>query len=309
MPELPEVETINRELQKKITNHIIGSVEVKVDRMINLPFLEFAKKLKGKKITKLERRGKMMIWDLSDGNYLLIHLKMTGQLIYQPAKSGKLIVGGHPIPPPSLPLVKGEGKESGLPLQGEGKIQLPNKFSHITLKFKNGSKLFFNDIRKFGWMKLVDSEELKKEIKKYGLEPLSREFNWDNFKIVITRYPNRKIKQVLLDQILIAGIGNIYNDEICFCAKVLPWRKISGLTLAEKKAIFKCIPEILKFSISKKGTSSNTYVTTDGSKGTMVEYLNVYQRHGEKCKRCKKGIIKRIKLNGRGTFFCEICQK
>ncbi|MFA6918562.1 MAG: DNA-formamidopyrimidine glycosylase [Patescibacteria group bacterium] len=288
MPELPEVETINRELQAKIRNHIISSIEVKVGRMINLPFLDFAKKLKGQKIIKLERRGKMMIWDLSDGNYLLIHLKMTGQLIYQPAKDGKIIVGGHPI----------------------GDIgKLPNKFSHITLKFKNGSKLFFNDIRKFGWMKLVDSEELKIETKKYGLEPLSREFTLDNFREIIGRYPNRKIKQVLLDQSLIAGIGNIYNDEICFCAKVLPMRKVSSLTAKEIKAFFTCIPEVLKFSISKKGTSSNTYVTTDGSKGAMVEYLNVYQRHGQKCKRCKKGTIKRIKLNGRGTFFCEDCQK
>jgi formamidopyrimidine-DNA glycosylase len=288
MPELPEVETINRELQSKIKNHIISSVEVKVGRMINLPLLDFVKRLKGQKITKLERRGKMMVWNLSGGNYLLIHLKMTGQLIYQRAENGKLIVGGHPI------------NDIG---------KLPNKFSHITLKFKNGSKLFFNDIRKFGWMKLVDSDGLKIETKKYGLEPLSKGFTLDNFKEIISRYPNRKIKQVLLDQALIAGIGNIYNDEICFCAKVLPTRKISFLKPAEIKRIYECIPEVLKFSISKKGTSSNTYVTTDGSKGTMVEHLNVYQRKGEKCKRCKNGIIEKIKLNGRGTFFCKNCQK
>lgn len=288
MPELPEVETINRELRSKITNHIIGSVEVRVDRMINLPLLDFVKKLRGQKIIRLTRRGKMMIWSLSGGNYLLIHLKMTGQLIYQRAKKGRFIVGGHPI------------NDIG---------KLPNKFSHITLKFKNGSKLFFNDIRKFGWMKLVDSDGLKIETKKYGLEPLSKGFTLDNFKEIINRYPNRKIKQVLLDQALIAGIGNIYNDEICFCAKVLPTRKISSLTSQEIKSLFVCVLEVLKLSISKKGTSSNTYVTTDGSRGTMVEYLNVYQRHGQKCKRCKGGVIKRIKLNGRGTFFCENCQK
>ena len=329
MPELPEVETLRRELNSAIKGKTIKSAEIKWPKMVKpLTPLEFAKKIKGKKITAINRRAKVLILFLSDGNFLLIHLKLTGQLIYQPKKlqaiptlpmrrsafrlyvgtsrdpdrsvgtSYKLIIGGHP-----LPLRFSEAS----PQKG-GTENLPNKFTHIIITFNDSSKLFFNDLRKFGWMRIVNKLEVDKLLSEYGVEPLTKEFNLKKFKEILKRYPNRKIKQILMDQSLIAGIGNIYCDESCFGAKILPTRIIQTLKEEEIKLLYRCIPKLLKFAISKKGTSANTYIQLGGKLGGMEPYLKVYARKGEKCKRCA-GEIKRIKLNGRGTHFCPNCQK
>ena len=286
MPELPEVQTIVDELEHKIKNKIIKSVQVLADKSVNLPNKRFVRLLLGKKILRVSRRAKIIIIELSSSKYLLIHLKMTGQLVFKD-KKGRGISGGHPI------MFKGE---------------LPSKFTRVFFGFQDGSLLFFNDIRRFGWVRLVDKSEKDKEISKYGLEPLENDFTYENFKKALHRYSKRKIKQVLLDQALIAGVGNIYADEACFAAKVLPTRSVESLQEKEIRGLFKGIPRILKFSISKKGTSADTYVTTSGEEGTMMKYLKVYGREGEKCKVCGEE-IKKMRLAGRGTHFCPNCQK
>ncbi|MFA5358457.1 MAG: bifunctional DNA-formamidopyrimidine glycosylase/DNA-(apurinic or apyrimidinic site) lyase [Patescibacteria group bacterium] len=288
MPELPEVETIVRELDSKIKNKKIKSVEVKVPKMVNFSVKNFKKYLIGSKIKRVYRRAKMIIIELDDNHYLLIHLKMTGQLIYAKKDGRVAAVGGHP--------------------QRGGLDGLPNKFTHIVITFFDGSRLFYNDMRKFGWMKIVDGKHLSLIDKSYGIEPFKRDFTLSNFLAVLAHYSNRKIKQILMDQSLVGGVGNIYADESCFCAKIRPTRIAKTLTKIESKNLFLCISKIMKLAISKGGTSADTYVRTDGTKGGFEKYLKVYGRGGQKCKRCS-GVIKKIKLNGRGTHYCESCQK
>ena len=286
MPELPEVQTIVSELNEKIKRKTIKSVQVFKYKSVRPMNKKFVQSVKGKKILGVARRAKMIIINLSGDKHLLIHLKMTGQLVFRDRR-GKGLAGGHPIA-----------------FRGE----LPTKFTRAMFEFTDKSHLFFNDIRRFGWIKFADKKLYESETGKYGLEPLSKDFTFSAFKEKLKRYPNRKIKQLLMDQALIAGIGNIYADEVCFAAKVLPTRPANKLTEKEIKDLFKAIPRILKLSISKKGTSADTYVTTSGAEGGMMKFLKVYGRAGKKCRRCG-GTVHKIRLGGRGTHFCPVCQK
>jgi len=288
VPELPEVETIKRDLAKILVGLKINQVKITWAKTIApLSPAIFQRKIAGTKITAIERRAKMIRIKLSGPLDLLIHLKMTGQLIYQP-QIGKIVVGGHPQP--------------------GGLINLPNSFTRVILSFTNDSKLFFNDLRKFGWIRLADDKTIKTLFAKNGPEPLSKDFSLLVFQQILARFPRRPIKQILLDQTLIAGLGNIYVDEACFNAKILPTRKTSTLKPKEITKLHQAIIAILKLSISKKGTSSRNYVRADGSQGGFVPYLNVYGRSKETCKVCKQPIQK-IKFVGRGTHFCKYCQK
>ncbi len=286
MPELPEVETIKRELAKILQGKIISGVEILWPKTVSpTTVINFTKIVTGKKIVELERRAKMLIIHLNNKVSLIVHLKMTGQLIFVP-KSGKIISGGHPT----------------------NDIQTPGRHTRLIFNLKDGSKLYFNDLRKFGWVKILD-EKLKKYIDiEIGVEPLSKDFNLKIFKKILERYPKRTVKQVLLDQHLIAGIGNIYADESSFLSKVLPMRKINTLTEKEITDLHKNIIDVLKLSIQKKGTSSKNYVRSNGQKGGFVPYLMVYGRKGETCKRCGTKIVK-VKHAGRGTHYCPKCQK
>lgn len=293
MPELPEVETLRRELVAATKGKTIKSAAVDWSKMVKpLTPAQFSQQLKNQKITDVKRRAKVLIVELSSGDFLLIHLKLTGQLIYSPKKlpatSYKLIVGGHP--------------------QKGGLENLPNKFTHIIFEFADGSKLYFNDLRKFGWMRLVSKQQADKLASEFGVEPFDKEYTLENFKAILKRYPNRKIKQILMDQSLLAGVGNIYADESCFCAKIMPTRVVKTLKPEEIAKLFKCIPKILELAISEKGTSADSYVQLDGRPGGMVPYLKVYGRVGEKCQGCS-GVVSKIKLNGRGTHFCKKCQR
>jgi len=288
MPELPEVETLRRELVPAVRGKTVKAVKVKWPKIVKPSSpASFSARLRGKKIISIKRRAKVLILELSSGDYLAVHLKMTGQLIYK-RKSGKIIAGGHP-------------QEGGLD-------NLPNKYTHIIIEFTDKSVLYFNDLRKFGWMRVVNNKELEKIDNNFGIEALDTKFNFKRFKEILNRYPNRKIKQVLMDQKLIAGIGNIYADEACFCAGILPTRIVKDISDVEIKKLLSCIKKILKLAISKGGTSYNTYVQLSGKPGGFVPYLKVYGRKGEKCKKCG-GIIERIKVGGRGTQFCRSCQK
>lgn len=276
MPELPEVETLKRELA------IIVGKKFKTASA-------FASQLKNKKITSITRRAKILIITLDDNQQLLVHLKMTGQLIFQPKtgdKKGKLVIGGHPE-------------------------KNPFKYTRAEFTFTDGGKLYFNDLRKFGWLKLLEPDHANQILDKHGIEPLSKLFTFRTFQSLLQKYPNRKIKQFLLDQTLIAGLGNIYVDEACFLAGIRPTRIVSTLNSQEQKNLHAGIIRVLKLSISKKGTSARNYVRSDGTRGGFVPHLNVYGRKGEECKRCqsKNILIKKIKLVGRGTHFCEKCQK
>ncbi len=286
MPELPEVETIKRELDKSLKGRVISDVEILWNKTVSpTSVINFKETVTGKKIIGLERRAKMLLIHLDKKISLVIHLKMTGQLIFVP-KSGKIISGGHPT----------------------HDVQTPGRHTRLIFNLKNGDKLYFNDLRKFGWVRILD-EKLKKYINtEVGIEPLSAKFAMVNFKKILEKYPNRTVKQILLDQKLIAGIGNIYADESAFLSHVLPMRKIKTLTAKEITDLHKNIIAVLRLSISKKGTSSKNYLRSNGQKGGFVPYLMVYGRKDEPCKVCGTPIVK-IKHAGRGTHYCPKCQK
>lgn len=282
MPELPEVETLKRELSRVLIGKKFKKVEVLNKKSVApLSSKVFQTKLTGKKIKSVDRRAKMLIINLAGPLSLAVHLKMTGQLIYS-AKNKKIIAGGHP--------------------------EDPEKYTRIIFTFSTGEQLRFNDLRKFGWIRLIDDVGVATLVGPVGVEPLSKDFSSTKLAEIIKKYPKRKIKQILLDQTLIAGIGNIYADEACFLSGILPTRPAAKIRPAEITKLRNAIVSVLKISISKKGTSSKNYVRSDGSRGGFVPYLKVYGRAGKPCKVCRT-LIKKIRFHGRGTHFCPHCQK
>jgi len=286
MPELPEVETIRRDLQEYILGVEIAKVVVRLARLVRGNEKSFIKNLQYRNIVKIDRIGKLLMFILDNGKVLLVHLKMTGQLIYQ--KNKNTIAGGHSY-----------GSDTNI---------YPNKYTYITITFVDGSELYFNDMRTFGYMELVDKNNLEQITSRYGIEPLRVDFTFDNFKRVLH---NRKttIKAVLLNQQLIAGIGNIYADEICFAAGVLPDRSVVTLTKDEINLLFQESKKILKKAIKYRGTTFSDYVDSKGRSGGFSKHLQVFGRQGLVCYKCKKSEIQKTKVAGRGTHFCSICQK
>ena len=282
MPELPEVETLKRELSRVLIGKKFNKVEILNKKSVApLSPNTFSKNLIHQKIKSVDRRAKMLIIDLEGPLSLAVHLKMTGQLIYA-AKNKKIIAGGHP--------------------------ENPEKYTRIIFTFTTGEKLRFNDLRKFGWVRLIDDVGVTALTGAVGVEPLSKDFSAAKLAEIIKKYPKRSIKKILLDQNLIAGIGNIYADEACFLSSLLPTRPAAKIKPAEIVKLRNALVSVLKLSISKKGTSSKNYVRSDGSRGGFVPHLKVYGRTGEPCKTCGTR-IKKIKHAGRGTHFCPHCQK
>jgi formamidopyrimidine-DNA glycosylase len=310
MPELPEVETVVSELNRKLKNLTIKSAVVNAPKMVSngpavlspkrrvksYQVVKFIKLLKSKIFFSVERRAKLLIFNLSDGLKLLVHLKMTGQFIFEDQKQREKTNGQYRLlNKPTAPLVL-----------------LPSKHTHVIFYFTNGSVLYFNDIRKFGYLKLVRDEEMKdiKELKTYGPEPLDKKFTTLHFSVATEKCKVRKIciKQLLMDNTFVVGIGNIYSDEILFHAGVRPTRAVSSLSNKEVGAIYKWIKLVLVKAIQAKGSSVGDFVRTDGSWGEMGKFHFVYGRSGQKCKKCVS-IIQRIKLGGRTASFCPKCQK
>ncbi|MDP2812628.1 MAG: bifunctional DNA-formamidopyrimidine glycosylase/DNA-(apurinic or apyrimidinic site) lyase [bacterium] len=285
MPELPEVETIRRGLIANIINKKISGLEIRKSKLVKNNDQVFKSVLKNKSIVNISRIGKLLIFELSGDKFLfLIHLKMTGQLIY--VDKSFVLAGGHSFKQPDI---------------------LPNKFSHVIFSFADGSKLFFNDLRQFGYLRLLKKSELKRVKDNFGIEPGQNNFNLENFSAI---FENKKIKlkALLLNQKLIAGLGNIYADEVCWRAGLRPDRVVNSLSKAEIKKLFLATNYIIKKAIAKRGTTFSDYRDAQNKKGNFSKYLKVYGRQGEKCQRCNFP-IKKLKLVGRGTHFCPNCQK
>ena len=286
MPELPEVETIRQGLTKQILKKSLVKIEVFKTNLVKSPLAVFHKTLHNNQFVAIERIGKLLIWHLKTGDlYLLIHLKMTGQLIY--VVDQNIIAGGHNLPKTN---------------------NLPNKYSHIIVTFQDGSHLYFNDLRQFGYWQLVDQKSKDAIVKKFGIEPKTKNFTFNNFLEVLAKR-SAPIKSVLLNQQLIAGIGNIYADEICFRAQILPTRKTNTLTRPEKKKLYQACEFIITKAIKHRGTTFSDYRDSKGEAGNFVKYLKVYGRKNLICLRCHQSKIKKIKASGRGTHYCPNCQK
>lgn len=288
MPELPEVETTVRELRKKVLGRTFVAFWTDWKKLLRKPksFEEFKKELLGKRIENVKRRGKLILIELSQGKTLLIHQKLTGHLLVGRWK----FEGGKWIAPPG-PLSE--------------KI---NTYLHLMFTLDSGLMIGLSDLRKFAFLELWDSQELARSqrLKEIGPEPLDKNFTFKKFKEILQSAQGR-IKQVLMNQKIIAGIGNIYSDEILWQAKVHPFKEVRKLNEKEIKMIYEAMKKILKKAIEFRGESISDYRTPSGKRGSFDKMRKVYRREGEKCSRCST-IIERIKIGGRSAHYCPKCQ-
>jgi len=285
MPELPEVETIRLQLDQFLRGLTIVDLKILNPKS----FLGQPELVRGKKIIGVKRRAKITLIELEGGICLAVHLKLTGQLIYRDKKE----------------------KEKGI-CEEEGPFdvcELPNKFTRVIFDLDNGSRLFFNDLRAFGWIKVI------RDIREIGEEKLGPEandqktFTLNYFQEMLAK-TKKPIKLVLLDQKKLAGVGNIYANEALFRASILPTRPANSLSKEETEKLRNEIIKVLNEAIKFKGTSDRdeAYRQATGEKGEFQKHLKVYGKAGQKCPRCE-GVIKRITVGGRGTFICPRCQK
>lgn len=282
MPELPEVETIRIGLQSLLPGKTVKKVEHNWPKSFPNTSADVKKFLINAKVKEVRRRAKVLIIDLSSKYSLIIHLKMTGQLVYV----GKARFGaGHP-------------NDS---LIGE----LPDKSTRVILELSDGSKLYFNDQRKFGWMRLLPTVEVPEIdfMKKVGPEPLEHEFTSRIFIERINRRANSPIKAAILDQTVLAGVGNIYADESLWAAKIHPAIPVKYVSKAKLVKLHSAIREIMSLAIKKGGSSDKNYVNAEGKKGSYLGYAKVFRLEGQPCPRCGTEIIK-IRVAGRGTHIC-----
>lgn len=288
MPELPEVETIRLGLGQLLPGRHIKAETHDWPKGFPNARADVRQFLLGSKVTQVRRRAKVLIIDLDSGYSLVIHLKMTGQLVFRGPT--ERFGAGHP----SASLV------------GE----LPDKSTRVTLEFTDGSKLFFNDQRKFGWMRLLPTVEVENLdfFKKVGPEPLSVEFTASDFIARLQRRQGSGIKAALLDQTVIAGVGNIYADESLWGAKIHPETKVRDLSKPRLQKLYQALRAVLQLSIDKGGSTDRNYVNHEGKRGSYLSFANVFRRQGQPCSRCGTTIIK-LRVAGRGTHICPHCQK
>lgn len=274
MPELPEVETVRRQLLAELAGRRIRSVEVNYGGRLNVPVADFVSTVSGRTVKTVERRAKLLVIRLSGGWTLLSHLKMTG--LY------RLVPKGTPA----------------------------GKHDHIVFRLVGPHDLMFNDFRKFGFIRLYPDAEAEAKIASegYGPEPLEKAFTPAIFAACLRRRPNAKVKQVLMDQQCVAGIGNIYADESLWDARLAPTRPVKKLKDAELKTLHDSVVTALKASVRRRGTSAESFFDLYGRKGTNVKFLQAYGREGEPCARCGTP-LRKVRLAGRGTVFCPQCQK
>lgn len=287
MPELPEVETVRVGLESLIIGKLIKKVVHDTDKSFPNATHDVAQFLIDAKVVAVRRRAKVLLLDLSSHYSLVIHLKMTGQMVFV----GKERFGaGHP-------------NDS---LIGE----LPDKSTRVTFDFDDGSKLFFNDQRKFGWIRLIPTVEVPNIdfMKKVGPEPLDADFTWQQFAERFKRRARTSIKAALLDQSVIAGVGNIYADESLWGAKIHPRRLVGSLSDNEFKVLFTELREVMNLAIEKGGSSNQTYVNAEGKKGSYMNFARVFRREGQTCPRHPDVVIEKLRVAGRGTHICPVCQ-
>jgi len=295
MPELPEVETIRRGLQELIVGKIIKTVSsdtaaTSSDMVKSFPNTpaDVEQFIKKAKITDVRRRAKVLLIDLSTNYSLVIHLKMTGQLVF--VGSGNRFGAGHP-------------NDSLIGL-------LPDKSTRVVFDFTDDSHLYFNDQRKFGWVRLIPTAEVPDIdfMKKVGPEPLEADFTASGFAERFKRRSRTSIKAALLDQTVIAGVGNIYADESLWGAKIHPSTVVGDLSYSKFKLLYSEVRFVMNLSIDKGGSTNRNYVNAEGKKGSYMDFARVFRREGLPCPRCGTEIIK-IRVAGRGTHICPNCQR
>ncbi len=291
MPELPEVQTIVNDLNRKIKGLTIVDVWTDWPKYFKRSiggWEAFRKTVKGKKIKRIRRIGKNIIFDLSNDKEILIHQKLTGHLLV-----------GHWQIKNNRPISVEKGWLA----------EKVNDYIHAVFWLSKNKMMGFSDLRKFGKILVTDKKDFDnlEDIKAIGPDPLTPKFRFNEFKSLISK-KRGPIKKILMDQNVVSGIGNIYSDEILFVAKIHPLKKAEKLSDKELKAIFEAAKKILKKAVKLRGTSISDYRDTAGQAGRYAEVRLVYQREGKKCPRSCGAAIKRLKINGRSAHFCPHCQ-
>lgn len=288
MPELPEVETVRRGLERLIIGKVVKGVRC-IDSPKSFPNdpTEVELQLIGASVVALRRRAKVLLIDLSTNYTLVTHLKMTGQIVFR--SGGERFGAGHP-------------NDS---LIGD----LPDRSTRIVYEFTDGSYLYFNDQRKFGWMKLYPTPEVPNIdfMRKVGPEPLEDTLTADEFVARVRRRNSTTIKAAILDQTVIAGVGNIYADESLWGTKLHPATRVRDVSDDSLRQLLDEIRIVMNIAIEKGGSTDRNYVNAEGKKGSYIDFARVFRREGLDCPRCG-ATIEKTRVAGRGTHFCPVCQ-
>lgn len=287
MPELPEVETVRGGLERLIIGKKIKKVIHNNDKSFPNALVDVEQFLIGATITTIRRRAKLLLIDLSSGYSLVVHLKMTGQIVFV---GQERFGAGHP----NDSLIN----------------ELPDKSTRVTISFSDNTTLFFNDQRKFGWMKLMPTIEIPNIdfMKKVGPEPLEASFTAAEFRERFIRRQRTNIKAALLDQTVVAGVGNIYADESLWGAKIHPKRLVGSITSKEFDQLYLELREVMNLAIKKGGSTNKNYVNAEGKRGSYMDFARVFRREGLSCPRHPDVLIEKIRVAGRGTHICPVCQ-
>ena len=289
MPELPEVEVVKRSLTRKVQNLIIQKVNIKDSKLrYHLDKNKF-RKIRGLRIKKIERKSKFLLFFLNKNFIMMVHLGMTGKFFFVDRKNTKLKTSFY----------------YNIDYKKE------QKYDRVEFILNKNQKLIYNDVRKFGFIKLLSNKKYKDNfhLKHLGPEPLKNTFNYTYFKNYI-KGRSRVIKDILMDQKFVSGLGNIYANEILFLSKVKPSRKVKNLKEFELKKIIKFTKEVLKNAIELGGSSIKDFSSSNGKKGSFQQHFNVYGKKGATCSNTTcKSIIVKSSISNRSTFFCDNCQK
>lgn len=321
MPELPEVETIRLGLSRLIVGKTLkGAHNYNSPKSFPNSEADVAQFLVGSMVTEVRRRAKVLLIELSSGYTLMTHLKMTGQVVYiaftnASGGSGSLGAKGQLVLPRSAGKAEPSSPDVSVTRWGGGHPsdslvgRLPDTTTREHLEFSDGSRLYFNDLRKFGWMKLIPTVEVEHIdfMKKVGPEPLSDLFTAKEFVERIRRRNGTTVKAAILDQTVLAGVGNIYADESLWAAKIHPATRVKDVTDKQLAALLLAIKTVLALSIEKGGSTDKNYVDAEGKKGSYLKFANVFRLEGKPCPRCGT-TIEKIRVAGRGTHICPVCQ-
>ena len=318
MPELPEVETVRRGLAELLPGRVVARVSV-FDSPKSFPNApaDVEQFLYGARVTAVRRRAKVLMIDLDTHYSLVVHLKMTGQLVFRQSSRHNARVSPKKSRSPrkvAQDFFADTAREvddfaGGHPndsLVGE----LPDRSTRVQIEFTDGSRLFFNDQRKFGWMKLLPTDEVKNLpfMQKVGPEPLDPNTRAEDFIQRIRRRQNSMIKPAFLDQAVIAGVGNIYADEALWAAQIHPQTRVKNISDQQLNTLFNELRQILQLSIDQGGSTDKNYVDAEGRKGNYLAFARVFRREGQACHRHPDQEIIKLKVGGRGTHICPVCQ-
>ncbi len=318
MPELPEVETVRRGLAELLPGRVVARVTV-FDSPKSFPNApaEVEQFLYGARVTAVRRRAKVLMIDLDTRYSLVIHLKMTGQLVFRQwysrassannpgpgDKHAQIVTRDTTQIPDASNFAGGHPNDS---LIGE----LPDRSTRVQIDFTDESRLFFNDQRKFGWVKLLPTDEVVNLpfMQKVGPEPLDPQTRAEDFIQRIRRRQNSMIKPALLDQAVIAGVGNIYADEALWAAQIHPQTRVKNVSDQQLNTLFTELRHILQLSIDQGGSTDKNYVDAEGRKGNYLTFAHVFRREGQACHRHPDQEVIKLKVSGRGTHVCPVCQ-